>query len=169
MRVAAGAIARRVLGRASASVVRWCRWAQDDRPVAMGLGSRRRQSLLLSRPGRRRGLGDLSRRSAQGGLLCRRRDRGRGRWRAARARCPIYAKLDADLASALMGINAVKGVEIGDGFACCRLDRRGERGRDAHAGGAVIFGSNHAGGILGGISTGQPVSRASLSNRRVRS
>ncbi len=70
---------------------------------------------------------------------------------------PIYAKLDADIASALMGINAVKGVEIGDGFAAARL--RGEDNADAMRmqDGAIAFASNHAGGILGGISTGQPI------------
>jgi len=70
---------------------------------------------------------------------------------------PIYAKLDADIAGALMGINAVKGVEIGDGFAAAAL--RGEANADAMhmAGGRIAFGSNHAGGILGGISTGQPI------------
>jgi chorismate synthase len=70
---------------------------------------------------------------------------------------PVYAKLDADLAAALMGINAVKGVEIGDGFAAAAL--RGEENADTMRmhGDRVVFASNHAGGILGGISTGQPV------------
>lgn len=70
---------------------------------------------------------------------------------------PIYSKLDADLASAMMSINAVKGVEIGDGFEAAVL--RGEENADCMRtkGGKVTFTSNHAGGILGGISTGQPV------------
>ena len=71
---------------------------------------------------------------------------------------PIYGKLDQDLASALMSINAVKGVEIGDGFAAAALT--GETNADemrAGNDGKPIFLSNHAGGILGGISTGQPV------------
>ena len=70
---------------------------------------------------------------------------------------PIYAKLDAELAAALMSVNAVKGVEIGDGFAAAALS--GEQNADEMRmqGDAVMFGSNHAGGILGGISTGQPV------------
>lgn len=70
---------------------------------------------------------------------------------------PIYGKLDADLAGALMGINAVKGVEIGDGFASAGL--RGEDNADEMRmeDGLVRFGSNHAGGVLGGISTGQAV------------
>jgi chorismate synthase len=67
---------------------------------------------------------------------------------------PIYAKLDAELASALMSINAAKGVEIGDGFAAARL--RGEENVDAMRAGPSFL-SNHAGGILGGISTGQPI------------
>jgi chorismate synthase len=67
---------------------------------------------------------------------------------------PVYAKLDADLAAACMGINAVKGVEIGDGFGAARL--KGSENADAMRAGAT-FDSNHAGGIAGGISTGQPV------------
>jgi chorismate synthase len=71
---------------------------------------------------------------------------------------PVYAKLDAELASALMGINAVKGVEIGDGFATAAM--RGEDNADEMRIGndrKPVFLSNHAGGILGGISTGQPI------------
>jgi chorismate synthase len=83
---------------------------------------------------------------------------------------PIYGKLDADLAAALMSINAVKGVEIGDGFGVAELTgeenademRAGQRTRltapvspEGNAG--PVFLANHAGGILGGISTGQPI------------
>lgn len=70
---------------------------------------------------------------------------------------PMYEKLDARLANAMMSINAVKGVEIGDGFATAAL--RGEENADRMRmqGNKVAFESNHAGGILGGISTGQPV------------
>ena len=70
---------------------------------------------------------------------------------------PLYAKLDSELASAMMGINAVKGVEIGDGFAAARLT--GEQNADPMrpAEGGPAFLANHAGGIAGGISTGQPV------------
>ena len=70
---------------------------------------------------------------------------------------PIYAKLDADIAAALMGINAVKGVEIGDGFAAAALHGEGNADEMRMQNGAIAFGSNHAGGVLGGISTGQPV------------
>jgi len=66
---------------------------------------------------------------------------------------PIYGKLDAELASALMSINAVKGVEIGDGFAA--VAQKGTEHRDEIT--PEGFVSNHAGGILGGIATGQPV------------
>lgn len=71
---------------------------------------------------------------------------------------PLYDKLDSDLARAMMSINAVKGVEIGDGFATAALS--GEENADEMrrgADGGVAFLSNHAGGILGGISTGQPI------------
>ena len=71
---------------------------------------------------------------------------------------PIYGKLDGELAAALMSVNAVKGVEIGDGFAAAALS--GEENADemrADADGRPRFLSNHAGGILGGISTGQPI------------
>jgi chorismate synthase len=71
---------------------------------------------------------------------------------------PIYGKLDQDIASALMSINAVKGVEIGAGFASAALS--GEENADEMRigdNGAPEFLSNNAGGILGGISTGQPI------------
>ncbi len=71
---------------------------------------------------------------------------------------PIYAKLDQDIASAMMSINAVKGVEIGAGFAAAALS--GEENADEMRigeGNRPHFLSNNAGGVLGGISTGQPV------------
>ena len=66
---------------------------------------------------------------------------------------PVFDRLDADLAHALMSINAVKGVEIGDGFAV--VEQRGSEHRDEMT--PEGFLSNHAGGILGGISSGQPI------------
>jgi chorismate synthase len=71
---------------------------------------------------------------------------------------PVYGKLDADIASAMMSINAVKGVEIGDGFAAAALSGE-ENADEMRKGGRGVpkFLSNHAGGILGGISSGQPV------------
>ena len=70
---------------------------------------------------------------------------------------PVYGKLDADLAAAMMGINAVKGVEIGDGFATAALTGEENADEMRMQGGAVGFLSNHAGGVLGGISTGQDI------------
>ncbi|HEV7372805.1 chorismate synthase [Arenibaculum sp.] len=71
---------------------------------------------------------------------------------------PIYDKLDGDLARAMMTINAVKGVEIGDGFAAAELSGE-ENADEMNMGndGRMRFLSNHAGGILGGISTGQDI------------
>ena len=71
---------------------------------------------------------------------------------------PVYGKLDSDLAAAMMSINAVKGVEIGDGFASAAM--RGEEAHDEMRRGNegdVRFLSNHAGGVLGGISSGQDI------------
>ena len=71
---------------------------------------------------------------------------------------PLYAKLDSELAAAMMSINAVKGVEIGDGFAAARLT--GETNADPMRpgnDGNPTFLANHAGGVAGGISTGQPL------------
>ena len=70
---------------------------------------------------------------------------------------PLYAKLDSELAAACMSINAVKGIEIGDGFGAAAL--RGEENADAMRPGAdgPEFLANHAGGIAGGIATGQPI------------
>jgi chorismate synthase len=71
---------------------------------------------------------------------------------------PLYGKLDAELAAAMMSINAVKGVEIGAGFASAELS--GEDNADEMRigpDGGIVFQSNHAGGVLGGISTGQPL------------
>jgi chorismate synthase len=70
---------------------------------------------------------------------------------------PIYAKLDADLAAACMSINAVKGVEIGDGFGAAELsgEENADRMRPGQDGPEFL--ANHAGGIAGGISTGQPI------------
>ena len=71
---------------------------------------------------------------------------------------PVYGKLDSELAAALMSINAVKGVEIGDGFAAALLSGE-ENGDEMRMGndGRPLFLSNHAGGILGGISSGQDI------------
>jgi chorismate synthase len=71
---------------------------------------------------------------------------------------PVYGKLDTDLAAAMMSINAVKGVEIGEGMNAARL-KGSENADEIFMGndGQPVYSSNHAGGILGGISTGQDV------------
>ncbi|MCH9785650.1 MAG: chorismate synthase [Gammaproteobacteria bacterium] len=66
---------------------------------------------------------------------------------------PVFSRLDADIAGAMMSINAVKGVEIGDGFEV--IEQRGSEHRDEIF--PEGFGSNHAGGVLGGISSGQDI------------
>jgi chorismate synthase len=70
---------------------------------------------------------------------------------------PLYAKMDSELASAMMSINAVKGVEIGDGFASAALSGEDNADQIRMVYGKPEFQSNHAGGILGGISTGQDI------------
>jgi chorismate synthase len=68
---------------------------------------------------------------------------------------PVYGKLDAELAAAMMSINAVKGVEIGNGIAAAALSGEENADEMRTEGDRVVFTSNHAGGVLGGISTGQ--------------
>ncbi len=70
---------------------------------------------------------------------------------------PIYAKLDSDLAAAMMSINAVKGVEIGDGMAAAALTGVENADEISMGPDGPVYGSNRAGGVLGGISTGQDV------------
>lgn len=72
---------------------------------------------------------------------------------------PIYDKVDADLAKAMMSINAVKGVEIGAGFDAAALtgEENADEMRAPETGDTPIFKSNHAGGVVGGITTGQPI------------
>jgi len=70
---------------------------------------------------------------------------------------PVYAKLDTDLAAAMMSINAVKGVEIGEGLAAACLTGVENADEISMGPDGPVYGSNHAGGILGGISTGQDI------------
>ena len=158
MRVAAGAIARKVLGQAvlirgamvalgphAVTPARWD-WAEVDQnpffcpdPVAASAW----EGILDTIRKDGSSIGAVLQIEAQGvppGLGA-----------------PLYGKLDADIAAALMSINAVKGVEIGDGFAAAAL--RGEDNADEMRmqDGRIDFLSNHAGGVLGGIATGQPI------------
>lgn len=159
VRVAAGAIARKVLGdavRLRGALVQMgpdaidrarFDWAEVDRnpffcpdPVA----AERWEALLGETRKAGSSLGALIEVVAEGVPV------GLG--------APLYGKLDAEIAAALMSINAVKAVEIGEGFASAALT--GEENADEMRmgpDGEVEFLSNHAGGILGGISTGQPV------------
>ncbi|MED5323851.1 MAG: chorismate synthase, partial [Pseudomonadota bacterium] len=70
---------------------------------------------------------------------------------------PVYGKLDTELAAAMMSINAVKGVEIGNGFAAAALSGEENADEMTRDGDNIAFTSNHAGGVLGGISTGQDI------------
>ena len=70
---------------------------------------------------------------------------------------PVYAKLDTDIAAAMMSINAVKGVEIGEGMSAATLTGEANADEIAMGPNGPEFSSNHAGGILGGISTGQDI------------
>ncbi|RKK02876.1 chorismate synthase [Pseudoroseomonas wenyumeiae] len=159
VRVAAGAIARKVLGdtvRLRGALVQMgpdiidrgrFDWAEVERnpffcpdPVA----AERWEALLAETRKSGSSLGALIEVVAEGVPV------GLG--------APLYGKLDAEIAAALMSINAVKAVEIGEGFASAALT--GEENADEMRmgpDGEVEFLSNHAGGILGGISTGQPV------------
>ena len=133
--------------------------AARHRPHEVELGRGRRQPVLLARPGHRRRSGrdylDEIRKSGSSvgaviEVIAHGLPAGLG--------APVYGKLDQDIASAMMSINAVKGVEIGAGFAAAALT--GEENADEirmGPDGSPDFLSNNAGGILGGISTGQPI------------
>jgi len=159
MRVAAGAVARKVLGpdvRVRAAMVQlgddrvdralwdWAAVERNDLFCPDPVAAARWEERLLAVRKAGSSLGAVIEVVAEGAPP------GLG--------APIYAKLDAEIAAALMGINAVKGVEIGDGFDAAALS--GEENADElrmGADGRVLFGSNRAGGVLGGISTGQPI------------
>ena len=159
MRVAAGAIARKIVPGLSVRGALIQMGDADDRPRAPGTG-RRSSAIRSSAPTRRprRASPTISTACASSGssvgaiieVVAEGVPPGLG--------APIYGKLDGDLAGAIMGINAVKGVEIGAGFAAAALS--GEDNADEMRmgnDGKPRFLSNNAGGILGGISTGQPV------------
>ena len=158
MRVAAGGVARKVvrgvtirgamieMGGVAVDRKRWS-WDQvDDNPFFCPDAGRVDEWTALLDATRKSG-------SSLGAIIEIVADGVPAGWGA-----PIYGKLDQDLASAMMSINAVKGVEIGSGFEAARL--RGEDNADEMRmgnDGKPLFLSNHAGGVLGGISTGQSV------------
>ncbi len=155
VRVAAGAIARKWLAERHGVRIRGhlTQLGPNVDPVR-GLGARRRQSVLRrQRVARRR----RSRRSWTGcaspAIPCGARIEVIASGVPVGWGEPVYGKLDADLAAAMMSINAVKGVEIGAGFAA--VAQRGTEHSDEMT--PEGFLTNHAGGILGGISTGQDV------------
>ena len=159
MRVAAGAVARRVLAEATGGAFRVRgalvqmgthaidRAAWDDGEIDRNPFFCPDAAAAAAWEGVLDGVRRAG--SSVGAVIEVTRNRGAGG-----ARAPLYGKLDADLAAALMGINAVKGVEIGDGFAAAAAS--GEANADEMRAGPAFL-ANHAGGILGGISTGQPV------------
>lgn len=161
MRVAAGAIARLVIP--DVRVRAWVEAIGGDRvdPAAFDAAEIERNPFFCpdaAAAARWEGLVDAARKagSSLGAIVACEAAGVPAGWGA-----PLYGKLDAELAGACMGINAVKGVEIGDGFAAAAL--RGEDNADPmrpgapEAGGGPTFLANHAGGIAGGISTGQPL------------
>ncbi|WP_133366446.1 chorismate synthase [Qipengyuania sediminis] len=156
-RVAAGAVARAVIPEVSITAYVSEIGGDAADPAAFDMGEIDRNPFFCPDPvaaQRWEGLLDEARKagSSLGAVVECVADGVPAGWGA-----PLYAKLDADLAAAMMGINAVKGVEIGEGFAAARL--RGEENADAMRPGKAgpQFLSNHAGGIAGGISTGQPI------------
>jgi chorismate synthase len=157
-RVAAGAVARKVLGSGVTlrgaltqmgadriDAARWD-WAETERNpfFCPDADAARRWETLLA---------DIRKSGSSVGAVIEVRADGV----PAGLGAPLYGKLDADLAAALMGINAVKGVEIGDGFGAAALTGADNADEMVMQNGRVAFTSNHAGGILGGISTGQPI------------
>jgi chorismate synthase len=158
-RVAAGALARKVV---PGVVVRGAlvSMGEKDRPRQLELEFHRRcgKSVLHPRSGFRSRLHAVSRRHPQGGLLGRRGDRNRRRRRSGRPRRADLCQARPGHRLRLMSINAVKGVEIGNGFEAARIT--GEQNADEMRmgnDGKPVFLSNNAGGILGGISTGQAI------------
>ena len=160
-RVAAGAIARKVVPGLTVRGALIAIGREVDRPRQLGLGlrRRRRKPVLHARPRRRSPvfadyLDGIRKAGSSVGAVIEVVAEGV----PAGLGAPIYGKLDQDIAANLMSINAVKGVEIGNGFAAARIT--GEENADEMRmgnDGRPRFLSNHAGGILGGISTGQPV------------
>lgn len=154
IRVAAGAIAKKYLAEKWGIVIRGCLSQMGDIPLEIKeWGEVEQNPFFCADPDKLTALEELMRRLKKEGdsigakvtVVAEGVPAGWGE--------PVFDRLDADIAHALMSINAVKGVEIGDGFGVVKL--RGSENRDeiTRAG----FQSNHAGGILGGISSGQPI------------
>lgn len=154
MRVAAGAIAKKYLQQRFGITIRGCMTQMGDIPLEIKEWSQVEQNpFFCPDPGKLDALDALIRDLKKEGdsigakitVVADNVPPGLGE--------PVFDRLDADIAHALMSINAVKGVEIGDGFGVVGL--RGSENRDEIA--RDGFQSNHAGGILGGISSGQQI------------
>jgi chorismate synthase len=154
MRVAAGAIARKFLAeRLGVSIVGYLKQMGPIVIEPKDPEAARTNAFACPDPARLPELEDLIWRLREAGdsigarvdVVAKRVPLGLGE--------PVFERLDADLAAAMMGINAVKGVEIGAGFRA--VEQRGSQHRDELTPGG--FKSNHAGGVLGGISTGQDI------------
>ncbi len=154
MRVAAGAIAKKYLAQKHGIIVRACLTQMGDIPLEIQDWAQVEQNpFFCPEPGKIEALDELMRALKKEGdsigakvtVVADHVPPGLGE--------PVFDRLDADIAHALMSINAVKGVEIGDGFSTVAL--RGSQNRDEIT--KAGFQSNHAGGVLGGISSGQQI------------
>ena len=133
MRVAAGAIARKIVPGHAGARARWCRWARTRSTAPAGIGTRSTAIRSSARMPKRAAfyadyLDGVRKSGSSVGAVIEVVAEGV----PAGLGAPVYGKLDGDLAAALMGINAVKGVEIGAGFGAAALSGRGERRRDSH-------------------------------------
>ncbi len=154
MRVAAGAIARKYLREHAGIEIRGCLVAMHDIELAIeDWGAVHDNPFFCAVPGRVPELEARIEQLRRDGDSCGARVRIEALGVFAGLGEPVFDRLDADIAKAMMGINAVKAVAIGDGFDVVR--QRGSAHRDEMT--PQGFLSNHAGGVLGGISSGQPL------------
>ncbi len=158
MRVAAGAIARKYLKVHAGITVQGCLSAAGDIRVADAvlagdLDEAEHNAFFCPDPGLVEPIGELIDRMRREGDSVGAEVFVRAQGMSAGLGEPVFGKLDADIAGAMVSINAVKGVEIGDGMQVAA--QRGTEHRDEMDAGGFL--SNHAGGVLGGISTGQDV------------
>jgi len=154
IRVAAGAIARKYLReRLGVEIRGWLAQVGPLTLAASDLDAVDANPFFCADPSQLAAIEDLINRLRREGDSIGARVTVRARGVPSGLGEPVFARLDADLASAMMGINAVKGVEIGDGFGV--VEQRGSQHRDELT--PEGFLSNHAGGTLGGISSGQDI------------
>lgn len=152
--VAAGAVARKWLFEQHGVVFRACLTQMGEVPIAFEAWEHVEQNPFFAPVADVAALEDYLKAVRKSGDSCGARLRVVAQNMPVGLGEPIYDRLDADIAHALMGLNAVKGVEIGDGFASV-AQRGSEHGDSLMPEPAGRFASNHDGGVLGGISTGQ--------------